>query len=342
MRLLSPSTKKYLLISTSIISTFLVLVGIRHTLENRQSTNQQKQRDHVDIDKNDKSSSDFFTPVHELIDYLSTKSLEEQQSKVEPSILILQHLPYFTPLYRASYAIHKLYSEIWGYGYELSNWSKISSDDGIVNKGQSMNKIYALHKVLKEQLEKDESDRYEWIFVTDIDTVISNPAIPIHSLLPPSSLSPEPLFLGNQDHNGFNAGVMIFKIDPIILSLLEAVIEGFETSSESDLSSNDHSLLSRAINDNPKISKHFYEIPQNWFNAYHPGQDKIQLQVHFVNHFKYKYPFTPIIRDNFKILEKAKQAFVDDDSGDGNAHSNTEYGLDLLEYSQLAQAAARE
>ncbi|OCF77427.1 hypothetical protein I204_01415 [Kwoniella mangroviensis CBS 8886] len=173
-------------------------------------------------------SSDFFQPLHHLIDSLSLRPLDELPNP-KPSILIFQHLPYFTPLYRASYATRKLYSEIWGYGYKCSRYSKIGDGDGPrkVNNGKSVKKVYALYEVFKDELKKDENES-----IADVDTIISNPSIPIHFLLPPPTLDPPPMFLGNQDHNGFNAGVLIFRIHPHILKLLEWVIIEFGKSLE--------------------------------------------------------------------------------------------------------------
>ncbi|WWD03770.1 hypothetical protein V865_001826 [Kwoniella europaea PYCC6329] len=206
-----------------------------------------------------------------------------------------------------------------------------------------MNKIYALYKIFKEELKKDEKERYDWIFMTDIDTIISNPSIPIHFLLPPPTLDPPPMFLGNQDHNGFNAGVLIFRIHPHTLTLLQWVINEFEKSlerlKEGELPRNDQVLLSTALNQ-PELgySKGFYKIPKNWFNAYFLGQGDVQLQVHLVNRLEYEYRFTPVIEENFRKLREA-QELLRRSGKNGDGHGR---GLDLMYDYELAWRTGEE
>ncbi|WRT70119.1 uncharacterized protein IL334_007113 [Kwoniella shivajii] len=192
--------------------------------------------------------SDFFSPVYSLVDSLA---LARPTPEASPSVLIFQHAPYFNPLHRASFATHKLYAEIWGYGYEVAKGSKVTQDPR--QKAKTMNKLYALIEVLRDQLNQEEKERYDWIFVTDIDTLISNPSIPIHHLLPSPTLplSPEPLFLASQDHNGLNAGVLIFRVDSLILDILQWTIDEFESTPDrgDGWSPSDQTLLSRALSE---------------------------------------------------------------------------------------------
>lgn len=46
----------------------------------------------------------------------------------------------------------------------------------------------------------------------DADTLIIDPAVAIHHTLPPDTLDPEPLILGQVDFNGFCNGVIFYKV----------------------------------------------------------------------------------------------------------------------------------
>ncbi|WVW86284.1 hypothetical protein I302_108326 [Kwoniella bestiolae CBS 10118] len=294
--------------------------------------------------KTSTSNNDLFHPLHTLLDNLS---LHPPTNQTNPSILIFQHLPYFTPLYRASYATHKIYSEIWGYGYECSRYNKIGDGDGKVNNGKSMNEIYALYEVFRAELERDEGERYDWIFVTDVDTIISNPSIPIHLLLPPTSVHPQPLFLGNQDHNGFNAGVLILKVHPTILKLLEWVIMQFEDSlntlKQGEIPRNDQVLLSTALNtEELGYAEGFYEIPMERFNAYFLRVGEVQMQVHFVNRLKYRYRFTPVVEENFGILREAQRQLSRIQEDERGSMGISAHGLELIGEYELARKTGEE
>lgn len=45
----------------------------------------------------------------------------------------------------------------------------------------------------------------------DADTLMINPAVAIHHTLPPDTLDPEPLVLGEVDFNGFCNGIIFWK-----------------------------------------------------------------------------------------------------------------------------------
>ncbi|WWC64718.1 uncharacterized protein I303_107329 [Kwoniella dejecticola CBS 10117] len=329
MKILTITRRSQILLASVVILAILVILGIKYDLTRHLPTATHSEAK--------KPSSDFFTPIYTLADDLSIQATPFPQ----PSVLIAQHLPYFTPLHRASYATHKLYSEIWGYGYELMQWSKYTHVKGLSNKAKSINKIYAVHRLLANELGKAEADRHDWIFLTDVDTIVSNPAIPLHVLLPPAtedtSERPEPLFLITQDHNGFNAGVMLLRVHPTILSLLETVLREFEqilNGPTEGWNTNDQVLIARILTENPHYAKHVYEMPKNWFNSYFSKDDRVQLQVHLVNHFKKKYRFTPIIAENFEILKQAKD--LAEKAGYPNRH-----GLDLLDYHRDAEIAGQ-
>ncbi|WVF72890.1 hypothetical protein IAT40_007708 [Kwoniella sp. CBS 6097] len=262
--------------------------------------------------------SDFFTPAIKFWDTIVQQNPSVPRAK--PSIFICQHIPYFNPLYRASYATHLLYAESWGYGYRADKENYMLGDER--KNAVFMNKIYALKRVLIEQLEQPEEDGHDWIFMTDADSLISDPAVPLHLLLPPDSVTPTPLVLGTQDHNGFNAGAMLYRIDNRV-------------------------LFAQYLVENPDFAKHFYEIPRLWINAYwfadtEEDPNTPQLQVHLVNHFKRRVPLGPIVRHNLAILQAANEARSLVDPGEDVYGRGSDHGLDLLPQWEVTAEAGRK
>ncbi|WVQ81413.1 hypothetical protein IAT38_003537 [Cryptococcus sp. DSM 104549] len=267
-----------------------------------------------------------------------TEDLRSYPPSPRPSILILQHIPYLNPLHGASSSTHELYARIHGYGYR-SVEGEHNTQDGR-KFARQMNKMYALRDVLREEVGKGESGQVEWILFTDIDTVISNPAIPLHLLLPPSNLTPEPHILGNQDHNGLNAGVLLLRASPLILELVEWCLLTFESTPDKGdgWAPSDQILLGRRLLDDPELASHFYEIPQRWLNAYflEPEDEWAppQLQVHFVNRLKFKYAFMPVVKALSEVLVRGREAA--ERAGKGGT------GLELLPDVEKAERAGRE
>ncbi|OCF42242.1 hypothetical protein I317_03977 [Kwoniella heveanensis CBS 569] len=294
--------------------------------------------------------SDFFTSAISF-----RESIVPQQPSIPraaPSIFISQHIPYFTPLYRASYATHLLYAEAWGYGYSADRENYMEGDKR--PNAVFMNKMYALKKVLVEQLAQQKDQRYDWVFMTDSDSLISDPAVPLHLLLPSESKSPAPLILGTQDHNGFNSGVMLFRIDIRVLDYINMVIERFHASDVApsdkpkDWVPSDQVLLAQILVDDPDLAQHFYEIPRFWINAYWIADTEWdpstpQLQVHLVNHLKRRVSLAPIVRHNLAILEAAAEAKANlDTMSEADQEYGYGHGLDLLPQWNVTLDAGRE
>ncbi|WVR00083.1 hypothetical protein IAU59_007225 [Kwoniella sp. CBS 9459] len=301
------------------------------------------------LDPNDKWS-DFFTPA---IAFRESTLHHPSIPRSKPSIFICQHIPYFTPLYRASYATHLLYAEAWGYGYRADRENYMEGDKR--KNAVFMNKMYALRKVLMEQLEQHDDERSDWVFMTDADSLISDPAVPLHLLLPPAeTVTPTPLILGSQDHNGFNSGVMLFRVDTRVLGYIDSVIETFHAFNEPPPDKakgwvpSDQVLLAQELVENAELAQHFYQIPRLWINAYWIADAEWdpstpQLQVHLVNHLKRRVPFAPIVRHNLAILEAANEARARSraDEGDMELVHGYGHGLDLLpQWDSTAEAGS--
>ena len=152
--------------------------------------------------------------------------------------------------------------------------------------------------------------------MTDADTLIVNPEIAIHDLLPsPDALDPPPLILGNQDFNGFNAGVIIFRVSKdlvdFLVRTLAAEIELVDIAGGSELS--DQTLLNHAFQTFHDVAARFYEIPYRWLNAYHQEFDESAnakepgplLQLHLVSDSKYVVDYVRHLRHAEEVYMEA-------------------------------------
>ncbi|RXK40509.1 hypothetical protein M231_02161 [Tremella mesenterica] len=150
--------------------------------------------------------------------------LNEEIIEMRRPILVIQH---FAPLsagtgaelQNASRETHRRYCQAWGYGYMDDHESYVPDEDGAKN----VNKLYSLLRFMVEEEGKGDNGA-EWIMQTDADTLIYNPSIPLHHLLPPSHLTPTPWILGNQDSNGFNDGVVLYRVCRDIIDMLIAAL----------------------------------------------------------------------------------------------------------------------
>jgi hypothetical protein len=149
--------------------------------------------------------------------------------------------------------------------------------------------------------------------LTDVDTFITNPAIAIQDLLPLSSLTPKSLILGNQDHNGFNAGVMLFHVERLLVKFTEEVLQlEKQYTIPWWFAPTDQHLICDALKEDPTISDRFYEIPQAWLNIYYlpnniadadnKEEEEPHLQVHPVRGVKKKL-------SHRKLLEAADEVY---------------------------------
>ena len=131
-----------------------------------------------------------------------------------------------------------------------------------------------------------------YIRTTDADSIIFNPLVPLHLLLPPheavlaqsqtgsaqpkvSETPPAPLILAAQDFNGFNAGVMMFHLAPddpdLLLSVLGEVLAHRALAfDEEGVWHSDQACWGRVLRAHPEVAERFWEVPQIWWNAYYP------------------------------------------------------------------------
>ncbi|RSH89304.1 hypothetical protein EHS25_002416 [Saitozyma podzolica] len=257
-------------------------------------------------------------------------------------------------LYEASVSSHRRYAEEWGYEYRLDRREWVSGAGGL----HFLNKIYALLDAVVQALGDEQGP--EWIMLTDADSLILNPSIPLHALLPPpfsppsphaftpAPLEPPPLILGNQDGNGFNAGVVMFRVDPRLAAFIMSML-----AHESELATlhkshpSDQYLFGYTIQleENKDVADAFYEIPMMWINEYWLDNDEgsqrldgvgwtPQLQVHLCN--GRWWWSTPDWRE--KIVGHANALYEEANLlGQGNIRS----GLESMEDGQKTEYAVR-
>lgn len=167
------------------------------------------------------------------------------------------------------------------------------------------------------------NDRY-----SDADAIVTDPSVPLHSLLPPSTLNAHLLF--GQDHNGLNAGVFAARVSPLSVSFVDRILSLAETNPDPLIT--DQHWVGVALRSNTSFSAAFAEMPRTWMNAYFldergPGTGaeggeeeekwEPQWQVHLVNHLKRKYSFRPLVERALGVYERAVGS-VPDDAGGGS------------------------
>lgn len=126
---------------------------------------------------------------------------------------------------------------------------------------------YILSLLLKE-MSKPESERLEWIFWVDADTVILNPKVPIETFLPPPGSDFDDIHLMySNDWNGLNNGVFPVRVNRWSVELFVAITAFRHYKPDDSLVFRDQSAMDITLK-HPKFKRHVVEAPQRWFNAY--------------------------------------------------------------------------
>ncbi|KAF2767441.1 hypothetical protein EJ03DRAFT_315872, partial [Teratosphaeria nubilosa] len=126
---------------------------------------------------------------------------------------------------------------------------------------------YILSLLLRE-LSKPESERLEWLFWVDADTVILNPYIPIEVFLPPAGEEFEDVHLVySADWNGLNNGIFPIRVTQWSVELLSAVVAYRYYRPDEPLLFRDQTAMWTLMQE-AKFAKNIVNAPQRWFNAY--------------------------------------------------------------------------
>lgn len=135
---------------------------------------------------------------------------------------------------------------------------------------------YILSLLLRE-LSKPESERLDWLFWADADTVILNPYIPIETFLPPPGTEFDDIYLMySNDWNGLNNGVFPIRVNQWSAELFAAIVSYRHFKPEDPLVFRDQSAMNSLMQE-PQFAKHIVQAPQRWFNAYQ-GEHNETLQ----------------------------------------------------------------
>lgn len=164
--------------------------------------------------------------------------------------------------------------------------------------------------------------------------MITNPQIPIHALLPPSSAPSPVLIVGCEDWNGFNAGNVLYRVSLELVTFLShtlaiademtrtyhAAVEAGETIAEGNPAGeeehepgveqppSDQRAQCLALTQLEQYNQSFYPVPDYWINAY-PwyDQNEIQLNTHLVGGNKFTDDLSGYIQDWYKGVRLVRQ-----------------------------------
>lgn len=108
--------------------------------------------------------------------------------------------------------------------------------------------------------------------------------------------------------------------------MLDLVVDTIDAgkNAQAPLLSEQH-FFGEMLRDDNDYAEHFYEIPQQWLNAYYApegsGEWTPQLHVHLVNKLKTKYSFRPFVQASRNVYNMAATlARTQGDRGPGLAH----------------------
>ncbi|KAK6437911.1 hypothetical protein LTR95_005888 [Oleoguttula sp. CCFEE 5521] len=126
---------------------------------------------------------------------------------------------------------------------------------------------YILSLLLRE-MAKPDSERLDWLFWVDADTVILNPYVPVEVFLPPPGPDFEDVnLLYSNDWNGLNNGVFPIRVNRWAVDLFSAIVSYRYYRPDDPLVFRDQSAMNTIMHE-PKFKKGVVAAPQRWFNAY--------------------------------------------------------------------------
>jgi hypothetical protein len=126
---------------------------------------------------------------------------------------------------------------------------------------------YVLSLLLRE-LSKPESERLDWLFWVDADTVILNPYVPIEIFLPPHQPEfAETWLLYSNDWNGLDNGVFLVRVNQWAVKLFSAIVAYRHYKPKEELQFRDQSAMDNVMKE-PFFANNVVQAPQRWFNAY--------------------------------------------------------------------------
>lgn len=171
---------------------------------------------------------------------------------------------------------------------------------------------YILSLILRE-LAKPESERLEWLFWVDADTILLNPNIPIEAFLPPPGADFDHInLMYSNDWNGLNNGVFPIRVNKWAAELLSTIVAFRYYRPNERLTFRDQSAMDIIMKE-PKFAKNIIQLPQRWFNAYQ-GEVNETLAPHQIRRGDLLVHFAGVIERDKRMaywLDRAEQHMDD-------------------------------
>ncbi|KAG5927877.1 hypothetical protein E4U42_001675 [Claviceps africana] len=131
-----------------------------------------------------------------------------------------------------------------------------------------------IHYMILRELRKPESQRLQWLFWFDADTVVLNYNVPLEIFLPPEN--DETLnkinVLVADDWNGLNNGIFGIRVTQWAAELFAGILAFRDFEPDTHLSFADQSAMEILLKKRKGVN-HVGKVPQRWFNAY-PTDDE--------------------------------------------------------------------
>ncbi|KAG5991517.1 hypothetical protein E4U43_004008 [Claviceps pusilla] len=216
---------------------------------------------------------------HPNLSQLGTHAdLHDEQARIgKISILYGETKPY----YERALQTHKRHNRQHGYPMFIQ---RVDVLDGYWTKPAF------IHYMILRELRKPESQRLQWLFWFDADTIILNYNVPLEIFCPPQgddALKKIDVLIAD-DWNGLNNGIFGIRVSRYSAELFAGILAFRDFEPDTSLPFEDQSAMENLLKRRKSVNR-VAKVPQRWFNAYatedikpgpswvHPGD----LLVHF-------------------------------------------------------------
>ncbi|CAK7264544.1 hypothetical protein SEPCBS57363_001126 [Sporothrix epigloea] len=186
------------------------------------------------------------------------------------------------PVVHRAFKTHQVHNEMHGYPHFIADREVVSDliDNDRMHRGSgAYTKPAFLLAIIITELLKPESERLQWIFWFDGDTMILNPSTPLETFLPPNTsdiLNDVHLVIAS-NWDGLNSGAFALRVHPWTASMLSGVLaypmyekertmkDRFRDQSAFQflLTHNESPLARDAL----KHKNHWAKVPMRWYNS---------------------------------------------------------------------------
>ncbi|KAL1897643.1 hypothetical protein Sste5346_003949 [Sporothrix stenoceras] len=186
------------------------------------------------------------------------------------------------PVVHRAFKTHQYHNDLHGYPHFIADREVVSDliDNDRMHRGSgAYTKPAYLLAIIITELLKPESERLEWIFWFDGDTMILNPSTPLETFLPPNTsdiLNDVHLVIAS-NWDGLNSGAFALRVHPWTASMLSGVLAYPMYEKERTLKDRfrDQSAFQFLLthNESPlardalKHKNHWAEVPMRWYNS---------------------------------------------------------------------------